>query len=120
MFTESVITIFDIIAVVMMVGIIVVYGLASYWNIKFLLLAKWQSYSWIKMFTAIMCIVFAGLYSYSLIQTIIGVPIDVSLFGFGFVRPSLFLLGGALASSARSRCVSLLSGGENWTLRKTL
>jgi hypothetical protein len=120
MFTESVITIFDIIAIVMMVGIIVVYGLASYWNIKFLLVAKWQSYSWIKMFTAIMCFVFAGLYSYSLIQTIIGTPIDVSLFGFGFVRPSLFLLGGALASSARSRCVSLLSGGENWTLRKTL
>jgi hypothetical protein len=120
MVSESVLTIFDIIGISMIVGIVVVYGLAAYWNIKFLLLAKRQPYTWIKIFTTIMCMVFMGLYSYSLMWIVLGDPIDVSVFGFAFVRPSILLMGGALASSARARCVSLLSGGENWTLRKTL
>lgn len=116
---EYAINFLDIIGIAVLIGIVVVYGFASYWNIKFLILAKKQSYSWIKMYTTIMCVIFVLLYSYSIFRVFSGNPIEASLFAAGFVRPAIFLMGGALASSARARLISLLSGGENWTLRKT-
>lgn len=116
---EYIIDFLDIVGIIISAGIVLVYGFASYWNIKFLMLTKKQSYSWIKMYTAFVCIVFVILYSYSIFRFISGNPIEASLFAAGFVRPAIFLMGGALASSARARNISLLSGGENWTLRKT-
>ena len=117
---ESFIDILDIIGLVVMSGIVISFGLAAFWNIKFLKLSAWREYSWIKIYTVITSIIISVIYLYCIIETIIGTPIEVSLFGFAFVRPALLLLGGAVASGARARCVSLLSGGENWKLRKTL
>jgi hypothetical protein len=117
MFSEIALDFLDIIGLIVMIGIAISFGLASFWHIKFLQLSKWQQYSWIKAYTMIICIMICILYIYTIIEFIIGTPIEVSIFGFAFVRPALLLLGGALASGARARCISLLSGGENWRLR---
>lgn len=116
---ENAMNILDAIILIMFFGIVVVYSFASYWNIKFLISAKKRHYTWIKIYTAIMCIIFIFLYGYSFVDTLLGKTTDFSLFYIGFVVPSVFLMGGALASSARARYLSLLSGGEDWTLRKT-
>jgi hypothetical protein len=115
---EYAIDFLDTISIIVIIGIIVVYGLASYWNIKFLMITKKQSYTWIKIYTTIMCIVFVMLYLYFITMIILGKPIESSLFAAGFARPAIFLMGGALASSARARYTSLLSGGEDWKMRK--
>lgn len=111
--------IFDIINIVMIIGIIIVYAFASYWNIKFLLSAKKQTYTWIKIYTTITCIIFIFIHLFYLYRIIVGIPLDFSLFELAFIRPSVFLMGGALASSSRARYISLLFGGEGWTMRKT-
>jgi hypothetical protein len=116
---ENVINIFDVINVVMTVGIIIVYAFASYWNIKFLLNTKKQTYTWIKIYTATMCIIFVLIHIFYLYKIIIGSALGFSLFELAFIRPPVFLMGGALASSSRARYISLLSGGEGWTMRKT-
>lgn len=116
---ENALDIFDIINAVMTAGIIIVYAFASYWNIKFLLSTKRQPYTWIKIYTTIMCIIFILIHIFYLYRIIIGSALDFSLFELAFIRSSVFLMGGALASSSRARYISLLSGGEGWTMRKT-
>lgn len=110
---------FDIIGLIMMCAVIIVNGLAAFWNIKFLLITEWQNFSWIKSYSASVCVLVALTYLYLLIRFIIGNPIDTSLFGSAIVRPLVFLMGGAFASSAKSRLTSLKNGGnEIWILRK--
>lgn len=111
--------VFNVINTVMTVGIIIVYAFASYWNIKFLMSTKRQTYTWIKIYLTIMCVVFILVHLFYLYRIIIGSPLDFSLFELAFIRPSVFLMGGALASSSRARHISLLFGGEGWTMRKT-
>jgi len=114
---QAVLNFFDIISMIMMMGIIVVYSLATFWNIKFLMVSKWQIYSGIKVYITSCCAIFTVMYIYILTKAVLGVPTDVNLFGAIVVRPAIFLMGGAIASSARARLVSLNHGGEKWMLR---
>ena len=112
-------TVFDIIGIIMMSFIIIVYMLASFWNIKFLIKTEWQGFSWIKAYSSGICILMSFAYIYLIIKFIFGFPIDTTLFGAMIIRPLIFLLGVAFASSARARLTSLKfkGGGEKWILR---
>lgn len=105
------------ISIFMIIGIIVVYGLSSFWNIMFLIKSKWQVYSGIKLYTALCSIIFVLLYSYLLFDIITGEPKPFSVVNIAIMRPAVFLLGGAIASAARARYTSLVHGGERWILR---
>ena len=99
---------------------VAIFSFATYWNIEFLLLSKKQIYSWIKAFSAIVCGLTAISYVFLIIEHIVGNPVDVSPYGLLVMRPLMILMGGAFASSARARLISLKNGGnEKWTLRKS-
>jgi len=118
MFMKDFITIFDAISISMMVGIIVVYFLSFYWNLKLILVTEWQDYSFIKLYIAIAEFVFTATYVCTLARVLLCIPIDVNFFGAVVIRPSILFLGGALASSARASYKSLVYGGERWILRR--
>jgi hypothetical protein len=99
---------------------IVFYGLAAYWNLKFIHLVKWQPYSWTKSFIAICCVMYVFVFSYLFYDIVFLQKVEISFFSAMFIRPITLLTGAALASSARSRLTSLKSGGEEWILRKSL
>jgi len=96
------------------------YGLAAYWNIRFLTITKWQPYSWTKLFIAICCIFYVIVFGYISFNNIFLKEIDISVFSALYIRPITLLMGAALAASARARITSLKSGGEEWILRKSL
>jgi hypothetical protein len=98
---------------------IVFYALAAYWNLKFIHLVKWQSYSWTKSFIAACCIMYVFVFSYLFYDMVFLQKVDISFFSAMFIRPITLLTGAALASCARSRLTSLKSGGEEWILRKS-
>lgn len=111
--------IFTIFGFIMMICGAVIFSLAAYWNIKFLLLSERQIYSWIKAFSAIVCGLTTISYIFLIIEHIYGNPVDVSPYGLLVMRPLMILMGGAFASSARARLISLKNGGnEKWILRK--
>lgn len=97
----------------------VFYGLAAYWNLKFIHITKWQPYSWTKAFITICCILYVFVFSYLAYDIIFLHKVDISLFSALFIRPITLLMGAALASSARARITSLKSGGEEWILLKS-
>jgi len=102
----------------MIIGIIIVYGLSVFWNISFIIKAKWQIYSGIKVYTTICSLLFVAIYTYLLFDVFSNDPQPFSMVNIALMRPTVFLMGGALASAARARYVSLLHGGEHWILRK--
>jgi len=110
-------TIYNTVENIILFSIITVYGLATFWNIKFLIITKWQIYSNIKLLTCIACILFFFIFGYAFIGNIFGNPVDAGIFGTALVRPTILLMGGAIASGARARITSLKRGGENWILR---
>jgi len=112
------IEILNILRVIMSSGIVLTYSLSIYWGTLFLIKTKWQSYSWLKLYTTVACFLMVLLYSYYLGRFIMGSPADITLVGVFAVRPIILFLGGSLASNARARYCSLLCGGENWTLLK--
>jgi hypothetical protein len=117
---QAALTIFDIISLIMICAVIIIHGLAAFWNIKFLIVTEWQTFSWIKVYSASVCIFVAVAYAYLIIKFMMGDPVDTSLFGAVIVRPLVFLMGGAFASSAEARLTSLKNGGnEKWILRKS-
>jgi len=109
---------FNILRFVMTVSIIIIYLLAVYWNILFLIKAKWKLYSWLKLYNAVACFLMAAVYTYYLIMFIGGTLLEVTITGVLLVRPVILLLGGSLASNSRARYICLTQGGENWTLLK--
>lgn len=118
MVVQAALTIFDIIGLIMMFAIVLFYGLASFWNIKFLIKTEWQTFSWIKIYSAIVCFLMVVAYIYLIIRFILGDPIDTTLFGAMFIRPLILLMGGSFASSARARLTTIKNGGnEKWILR---
>jgi uncharacterized BrkB/YihY/UPF0761 family membrane protein len=115
---QLVLNIFDIIGLIMMLAIILFYGLASFWNIKFLTKTEWQEFSWIKVYSSIVCVLMSIAYIFLIIKFMLNEPMDTTLFGIIIIRPLILLMGGAFASSARARLTSLRNGGnEKWMLR---
>lgn len=113
------ITIIDIIMSILTIGIIIIYGLAAIWNIMFLCKTEWQSFSWIKVYSSLVCIIGSFIYLFLLVKLILGNPVDNTLFGSIVIRPFILLIGGAFASSARARLTTLKTrgGNEKWILR---
>jgi hypothetical protein len=111
---------FDFFVTSMIVVSLIFYGLAAFWNIKFLVITKTQTYSWTKIFIAICCILYVIVFSYVSFNNIFLKEVDISVFSALFIRPITLLMGAALATSARARITSLKSGGEEWILRKSL
>lgn len=111
-------TIFNFTGLFMLMGIVIVYALATYWNIKFLFITKWKPSSLGKIYCAFTTFVFLAIESYLLVRFISGHPGDVTPFGTLIIRPAIFLMGGSAAATARSALSNLYSGGDLWTLRK--
>lgn len=110
-------TALDIISRIVIFGIIIVYGLAAFWNFQFLILFKWKEFSWVKLYSGISCIIMMTIYIYIYISNLFT---DTDSFGTIAIRPTIFLLGGSIAANARARLTALLkNGGEKWTLRKS-
>ncbi len=94
-------------------GIILTYGLAGYWELKYLIASK--KYLFTKVYRVISVFLISILYGYISIQTLLGIEQD-NFLSFGwpiFVRPCLAFLGGSLAASARLRYVMYKNGGKN-------
>jgi len=110
--------IYQFVQIIILFSIVITYSMAAFWNIKFLRITKWQSYSNIKVMATIAYISFSIIFSYALLSNIFKIPVEAGNFGIFFVRPTILLMGGAVASGARARITSLKNGGENWILRK--
>lgn len=112
-------TFLDVWAIFFMFGIVIIYGLACFWNIYFIKMTSPQNYTWIKIFGAIVYGFMAGLFTYLIIIAFMGNPMDASLLALIGIRPLIFLTGCVAAASARARISSLKNGGEQWILRKS-
>lgn len=106
----------DVIGIIMMASIIIVYGLATFWNIKTFIITKTHYHSGLILFMAISCVVIVAVYGYILITTLSGDKSNITVFGTLIIRPSILLLGSSIASVARSRYLSFKHGGLQWIL----
>lgn len=96
-------TLIDVMTVIMMTLIIVVYGMATFWGIRFLLKMRTQPFCWIKMNTTIATGMMVLIYIYLFIKIFHSEPVDISWFSNIIIRPVIFYLGATLASAARAR-----------------
>ena len=109
---------FDFFVTAMIFVSFIFYGLAAYWNLRFVAITKCQTYTWTKVFIAICCILYVCVFGYILYNDVFLKKIDISFFSALFIRPITLLMGAALATSARARLTSLKSGGEEWILKQ--
>ena len=100
------------------IAIILIYLLAFYWNLQFLLKSKWQQYSYLKLYACLSSLAVALAFIYIGVYFFKGNPLELSILGTTLLRPLFILVGGSIASSARARYTSLQHGGENWILPK--
>lgn len=115
---DNYINIINFAGIIVEAMIIIVYGLATYWNIRFLIHGK-KAYDWVLMlYASIATLVITCLYVYLLIEALKGNFDKVTLFGIMVTRPAILFLGGAVASMARARYISLKHGGLQWILPK--
>ncbi len=112
---------FNVISYIMIVGIIIVFGLATYWNLKFLIIAgRSADETGIKIYCAFSTFIFFVVEIYVLARYITGHYGDISPFGTVVIRPAIFLVGGAAASTARNALTHLevMRGGKKWISQK--
>jgi len=114
---ETGLEIFIIVRMATTIALLVIYLLALYWNVLFLVKTKWQIYSYLKLYTAIACLAMVLVYGYMGVRLFFGTPVEVTVLGTLIVRPAIILIGGSIAASARARYTTLKSGGEIWILR---
>jgi len=107
-------TIFNVLGWIWILFIIISFSLSAFWNFQFLYKTKWQGYSWIKLYAAIISVLLVLTYFYILFNSIFNHITNSDFFGVMIIRPIIILLGGVLASSARARITSLKLGGEKW------
>lgn len=117
---EKVMNMVDIQTIVMMALIMVAYGLATYWGIKFILLEKKASFTWIKLNTTIATSMMVLIYIYLFIRMFIEKPVEISWFSNIVIRPVILYLGASIAAGCRARYLLLIksrkgykSSGEN-------
>lgn len=111
--------ILDFWAIFLMIGIVIAYGYACFWNLQFIRMTLPQTYTWIKKLGAIIYGFMAVVFIYLIIIALMGNPMDASLLALLSIRPLIFLTGCVAAASARARISSLKNGGEQWILRKS-
>ena len=110
--------VFNFITGAMFILIMLVYGLATFWNTKFLIITNWQKvYSLSRLLITISCAGFFLVYTYLTIDYFTVRAVDISLFSGLVIRPFMLLLGSSLAASARARIMSFKHGGLAWTLK---
>jgi len=95
-----------------------VYGMATYWNVRTYIITKGRYHAGLIAYMSFATFVFFGIYSYLFVQSILGNFSDATRFGITVIRPSILLLGGAVASVARARYNALKDGGETWIFPK--
>jgi CDP-diglyceride synthetase len=95
-----------IIAQLMFAGITILFMLATYWEMYFMIRTK--DYTFERVYRIVATTLVSFVYGYYYIGLLLGTQVDnFSPYAATFVRPSIFLLGCALAAASRGRCVLL-------------
>ena len=88
---------------VMMTGILLSYGMATFWGIKYLILMKQDCFRWVKINITIATGLMMCIYIYLFTRLIMGNPETISNFSNFIIRPVIMFLGFSLATSCRIR-----------------
>lgn len=100
------------------IAVAVVFFFCFFWSLKTYSLKLKVEYKHLTLYLAISSLFICGIYIYLFINGVFNDFSDVSRFGTLVIRPSILLLGGAIASLARARYLSLKRGGAEWILQK--
>jgi amino acid transporter len=107
------------IAVITTAGIVITFLMAAIFGVLFIVKAKWSKGSWVKVYITLAYLAVAVTFTVLLVSRLEGSPLVNDVFSIIAIRPVLFFLGGAVATSSFYRYIALVYGGDLWTLRRS-